>query len=189
MAIPWLSAIGTLIVSAVLYGIWRVFIYPDYASPLRRLPMPPPMHPWLGHAKAKFESPNDPSIDIWMETIPNDGLIRVKNELNDDAVIATSPEMLKTVLVDNAYDYCKAPGIRRILRLVLGDGLVVVEGEAHRYQKKRLLPHFGSSQIKDLYPLFWEKSSELVKLLSAQCSLDRITFGQWCSRVTLDIIG
>lgn len=49
----------------------------------------------------------------------------------------TTPMTLKTVLGDNAYDYIKQPSTVDALRPVLGDGLVLAEGDEHKFQRKR----------------------------------------------------
>jgi cytochrome P450 len=58
------------------------------------------------------------------------------------------------------------------------------------------MPAFAYRHIKDLYPTFWEKSSEMVKLVSSEiqshAALDGsavVHFASWLNRTTLDIIG
>ena len=54
------------------------------------------------------------------------------------------------------------------------------------------MPAFNFRHIKDLYPIFWSKSRELVEMLKIE--LDKkadsvVEVGDWASRATLDIIG
>ena len=63
------------------------------------------------------------------------------------------------------------------------------------------MPAFAFRHVKDLYPIFWSKSREMVKAIQSAVQADReqaesdskqvppIEFGQWASRATLDIIG
>lgn len=67
------------------------------------------------------------------------------------------------------------------------------------------MPAFAFRHIKDLYPVFWTKSQELIQALSthmvkaaneaskpensAEASKTSADVGHWASRVTLDIIG
>ena len=60
------------------------------------------------------------------------------------------------------------------------------------------MPAFAYRHVKNLYPMFWDKSKELVRtlLISIQDSNARDTFenvtvvvNDWASRATLDIIG
>ena len=79
---------------------------------------------------------------------------------------------------------------------MLGDGLVVSEDDIHRFQRKNLNPMFSFRHIKDLYPLMWPKSIELVDCIKAEMSTNGnpeagyvVTVDRWASRATLDIIG
>lgn len=65
-------------------------------------------------------------------------------------------------------------------------------------QRKNLMPAFAFRHIKDLYPVFWAKSREMVESISASLktalSIDEksgnvVEVGDWASRATLDIIG
>jgi cytochrome P450 len=60
-------------------------------------------------------------------------------------------------------------------------------------QRKNLMPAFNFRHIKELYPIFWSKSRELVESLENE--IDRrapdnvVEVGDWASRAALDIIG
>jgi cytochrome P450 len=86
--------------------------------------------------------------------------------------------------------------------LILGDGLVVVEGEEHKFQRKNATPAFSFRHIKDLYPIFWSKSAEMAQLIAAEIrnNLDRsadeksnnqgvVEINHWSNKATMDIIG
>ena len=112
---------------------------------------------------------------------------------NADRLLVTSMESLKAVIGDNAYDYEKPSPVRQFLVRILGAGLILVEGDEHRFQRKHLLPAFQTKQIKDLYPVFWSKSRALLEALEAELhdlgSNASVEFGEWATRVTVDIIG
>merc|ERR1712078_770690 len=73
--------------------------------------------------------------------------------------------------------------------MILGDGLILVEGKEHKFQRKHLLPSFQVSVIRDLYPTFWAKACELTHMMKEETTKPETEFGVWCTRVTLDIIG
>jgi cytochrome P450 len=125
-----------------------------------------------------------------MDEIPNDGIIRIPGFFNQDWLFLTDPATLSEVLVHKAYDFEKPSSIRQFLRIVLGDGLIVVEGDEHRFQRKHVSPAFSFRHIKDLYPLFWSKSVEMKNCVAAQaCQEDVVEINQWANKATLDIIG
>lgn len=132
----------------------------------------------------------------WLTTIPNDGIIRQPVIPGQYHYIPTTPKVLSELLVTRAYDFHKPSGGRNILRVVLGDGLVVSEDDIHRFQRKNLNPMFSFRHIKDLYPLMWSKSIELVDCVKAETSSNSnsesgyvVEVNRWASRATLDIIG
>ena len=187
------------------------FVWPFFVNPLRTLPGPKGGNIFIGFGLNQFSRPPAEDLRRWVADIPNDGLIYFRSWFNRPVVLPTTPEALKTVLNENPYDYEKPGRIVSLLRRVLGDGLILVEGDVHRFQRKNLLPSFQVKHIRELYPMFWAKSCELASSLLSESSpsapvpreafagLDRpaekhnggtvIEFGAWCMRVTLDIIG
>lgn len=132
----------------------------------------------------------------WVQTIPNDGLLRFRGFFNEDRLIPTSPETLKSILADNSYDFEKPAAIRKFLVKILGAGLILVEDNVHKFQRKNILPSFQLKHLKELYPVFWGKACGLVDGISDEIrekSVEKeapvIEFGEWATRVTLDIIG
>lgn len=75
---------------------------------------------------------------------------------------------------------------------ILGRGVLVVEGDEHRHQRKNLMPAFAFRHIKDLYGVFWDKTRDLVTALDSKLKDDPsqiIDISNYAGRVTLDIIG
>ena len=68
------------------------------------------------------------------------------------------------------------------------------ETKLQQRQRKLLMPAFNFRHVKDLYPIFWSKSQEMVNNISKAIKSDPsgssvIEIGSWSSRATLDIIG
>lgn len=70
---------------------------------------------------------------------------------------------------------------------------IVSANEYLKTQRKNLMPAFNYRHVKDLYPVFWSKSRELVeclkKALEDKSPDNVVEIGDWASRATLDIIG
>lgn len=131
-----------------------------------------------------------------MEAIPNSGLILVPGFFNSPGLILTNAESLAEVLVRKSYDYEKPTEVRNFLRQVLGDGLILTEGEEHKFQRKHLLPAFSFRHIKELVPVFWSRSLKLREEIGKEISEKRggdgsavVELNHWANKVTLDIIG
>lgn len=114
------------------------------------------------------------------------------------------------------FQFIKPGHFREGLARILGVGILLAEGDEHKKQRKDLMPAFAYRHVKDLYPVFWGKSRELVEHLKkaskstvpttekpkgsvqdlekSAADVKRhapgvIEVGEWSSRATLDIIG
>jgi cytochrome P450 len=54
--------------------------------------------------------------------------------------LLNSPEAIHRVLVENTANYCRTPATIRILRPIVGDGLLLSEGEDWRHQRRTIAP-------------------------------------------------
>lgn len=141
------GGLGRVLERAVLLNIgllilYQLLIYPFFVSPLRKLPGPEGGNLIIGYGMIQFMKPPGEKLKQWMNTIPNDGLIYFRGFFNMPTIVPTSHEALKAVLSDHTYDYEKPQRFINILRRILGDGLILVEGNIHKFQRKRECSHF-----------------------------------------------
>ena len=47
-------------------------------------------------------------------------------------LVITSPEFIKEILQTNAYDFRKMANVQNFMKVLLGDGLLTVDGEEHK---------------------------------------------------------
>lgn len=176
--------------SVLLLLVHKIFIKPHF-SPIKHLPAPDqgPAH------KRFFIEPSPVQLAQWAHDIPNDGFIRYHGILNVQKVLVTDPAAVQDIFITKPYSFIKPPPITKIIRSLLGDGLVVVEGEAHKTQRKAIQPAFKVRQIKNLYPVFERKTAELIDTLKeatqAKTGQDSslTDLGTYLHQVTLDVIG
>lgn len=71
-------------------------------------------------------------MERWINEIPNDGLIRFTIAFNAERLLLTSPAVLSEVMVKKVEDWEKPGQLRDSLSIVLGNSLVVAEGDDHR---------------------------------------------------------
>ncbi|KAI0487501.1 cytochrome P450 [Xylaria cf. heliscus] len=175
--------------AAVFWGL----IYPRLFSPLRHLDGPRNL---ISLTHRSLVVSGRPGGDLFLDLAkkyPDQEILNLS--AFDFQVVITKPRMLSDLLVHNAYDFIKPPKLSGLLRHVLGDGLVMVEGDEHKFLRKNTMPAFSFRHIKDLYPMMWEKSVLMSKVL--QDALENgegkgtgiVDLSNWTSRVTLDIIG
>ncbi|KAH8655041.1 putative P450 monooxygenase [Tricladium varicosporioides] len=181
-------------ISSINFSLWvfySVFIYPFFLSPLRHLPQPKGSWPIFRFGKAAFERPAGEAFLKFMKTVPNDGLINVPGFFNVDAILPTSPDALADILVHKNYDFEKPSELRLFLRRILGDGLILTEGDEHKFQRKHITPAFSFRHIKELVPIFWSKSAALCEGITTEMGENSgiVEVNHWANKVTLDIIG
>lgn len=143
--------------------------------------------------------------------MPNDGVLYYRWLFNEPRVLVTNPKALAEVLVQRSYEFIKPERVRVGIGRVLGVGVLLAEGDEHKVstlvgkesstrltlfqrQRRALMPAFSFRHIKDLYPIFWNKSREMTDAISASIkaspdSSSVVEIGDWSSRATLDIIG
>lgn len=175
-----------------LFWSYHLIIYPFVLSPFRHLPMLSGWYPFVGHGMVLFTRPPGQRYLEMMKATPNDGLIHTHSFLHTDRLLLTSPAAIADVLVSRSYDWEKAPWMRSFLRMFLGDGLLVSEGDSHKFQRKQIKPAFNFRNIKELYPVFWNKSLELCAVITEELRKKEdqvLEFNHFTTQVTLDIIG
>jgi cytochrome P450 len=137
-------------------------------------------------------------------------VIRYLGMFNSERLLITTPKGLSEVLTTKSYEWIKPSHVARGIGRLLGVGVLLAEGDDHKVQRKNLMPAFAYRHVKNLYPVFWDKSRETVQAMTAQVKAGGIPngdlpeyqkrpdvvndaavieAGEWASRATLDIIG
>lgn len=140
-----------------------------------------------------------PSGNLFLDLVkqyPNEELIALDSIGRQ--ILVAKPRLLADLLVHKCYDFAKPRRISAFLRRILGDGLIIVEEDQHKFIRKNTMPAFHARHITDLYPMMWSKAGILVRTLRRQIA-DAATaeskgsavleLTTWAHKVTLDIIG
>ncbi|KAJ5237472.1 hypothetical protein N7489_007563 [Penicillium chrysogenum] len=190
--------------AALIFGVitasklvYRLVLYPDYFTPLKHIYSPAGRSCLTGNSPSFLLETPYPQLREWAKNRPNQDLIRYYLVANLERVILTSPKALGELLVTKVYDFEKPELVRQSLRRITGDGVLLAEGEEHKTQRKNLMPAFAYRHIKNLYPIFWSKSVEMVKMIEEDLQSRKangnndntVRISNWASRATLDIIG
>jgi len=96
-------------------------------------------------------------------------------------------------ILNRSMEYFKPEAVKFYLMQTLGGGMLFVEGEKHRQQRKVMNPAFGPSQIRDLTETFVAKALELRDVWLAAMSNGekpaRLDVMSGLGKTTLDVIG
>jgi len=93
----------------------------------------------------------------------------------------------------NSYDYQKTQISRYNLSRVVGPGILIVEEDKHKHQRKIMNPAFSPAHVREHTDIFVEKSVQLRDIWADQSAKQggtgRIDVLSWLSKTTLDVIG
>ncbi|KAJ4303882.1 hypothetical protein N0V88_001480 [Collariella sp. IMI 366227] len=113
-------------------------------------------------------------------------------------VFVAKPQLLPDLLSHKCYDFAKPRRIAAFLRLIIGDGLITLEEDKHKFLRKNTLPAFHARHLTGLYPMMWSKAGILMRKLTSEIANGAtieskgsavLELTTWASKVTLDIIG
>ncbi|KAK0649244.1 cytochrome p450 monooxygenase [Cercophora newfieldiana] len=171
---------------------YRLWIYPNFVSPLRHLPGPKNHHFLLGHMISQFFSgnPNEPYLS-WVRQWPDAEMIRYFTFGNAEAILVTGLDAFRDVLSVKPYSFVKPELYKRFLGPVVGKGLVFAEGEEHKAHRKLMAGPFALNKLKQLIPVFKEKAEHLSGYFDRAIEVDggTVELVKTYTSITLDIIG
>ena len=80
-------------------------------------------------------SPNEPYLS-WMRKWPDAKMIRYFSFGNSEALLVTGLDALREILSVKTYLFVKPPVFEKLVRTIVGKGLLFAEGEEHKTQRK-----------------------------------------------------
>ncbi len=98
------------------------------------------------------------------------------------------PELVRRILVDDAEHFPKSDMVSNILKLLLGNGLFVANGEEWKRQRRMIDPAFAHARLQRVYPLMWEAAKAMHERLGALSDGDAIAVDEEMTHVTADVI-
>ncbi|KAF8477865.1 cytochrome P450 [Gautieria morchelliformis] len=191
---PVLSAIldvslGWFLVSAARM-LWSQF---HVASLLNHVPGPkPPSWLWGSEWHVHESVPGVPYIR-WKQQYGD--VVKYKGALGRNMLAISDYRAATYILGEHVFDFPKPQGAREWFRLLVGEGLLVVEGkEAHARQRRSFSPALHQQSIRPLLDTFYALASKMADTLSsriddAQGEAIEEDVQWWANRFSLDSIG
>jgi cytochrome P450 len=102
--------------------------------------------------------------------------------------ILNTPDAIKHVLVDNYENYTRTPTGFRLLRPMLGQGVLIAEGRAWKYQRRTLAPAFTPRAVSMLIPHMVDVTDETIAKLVTD-SARPVDLREVMQHMTLEIAG
>ncbi|CAJ2500199.1 Uu.00g030520.m01.CDS01 [Anthostomella pinea] len=182
----------SLAVAFPLYVVvWLSWIFPFYVSDLRHVPTVPNFPLWGQFLEIITTECGVPQRRWHEEHGP---IIRYFFPFGAERLSIADDEALKQMTVKNPYNYPKPVRAKLWMVRILGEGVLLAEGAEHVHQRKALAPGFSIQSIRNLTPVFWEKSLLLARCWREEMTAEKATTKsfevlEWLNRTTLDIIG
>jgi cytochrome P450 len=158
--------------------------------PATRQPLVPPSPPrapetmtFFGRVAAMRES----VLGSWGQRAYEEDIIQGRF-FGHSSFILNTPDSIKHVLVDNYENYTRTPTGLRVLRPILGEGLLIAEGRAWKHQRRTLAPAFTPRAVATLIPHMSAATDETIAKLRAACGAP-VDLREAMQRMTLEIAG
>jgi unspecific monooxygenase len=158
--------------------------------PATRRPLVPPSPPRapddmtaFGRLSAMRESP----INTWGRRAYEDDIVQGRF-FRRSSFILNTPDAIKHVLVDNYENYTRTPAGIRVLRPMLGQGLLIAEGKAWKHQRRTLAPAFTPRAVSMLVPHMIAVTEETIAKLATNVG-QPVDLREVMQRMTLEIAG
>src|SRR5882724_4357170 len=158
--------------------------------PVTRQPLVPPSAPrapetmtTLGRMKMMRES----VLATWGQRAYEEDILQGRF-FGHSSFILNTPDAIRHVLVDNYENYTRTPAGFRVLRPVLGEGLLIAEGRAWKHQRRTLAPAFTPRAVGTLVPHMIAATDETIAKLKAASGAP-VDLREAMQRMTLEIAG
>ena len=137
----------------------------------------------FGRLRAMRRSP----ISTWGQRAYEDDIVRGRF-FSRSSFILNTPDAIRHVLVDNYENYTRTPAGIRVLRPMLGQGVLIAEGRAWKHQRRTLAPAFTPRAVTSLVPHMVAVTDETIAKLRTVGSAP-IDLREAMQRMTLEIAG
>jgi len=161
-----------------------------YDTPVARPRLVPPCPPRapdnmtaFGRLLAMRESP----IATWSHRAYEEDVLQGRF-FGHSSFILNTPDTIRHVLVDNYENYRRTPAGIRVLRPMLGEGLLISEGRAWKHQRRTLAPAFTPRAVMTLVPHMLAATDATIAKLRA-ASHAPVDLREAMQRMTLEIAG
>ena len=161
-----------------------------YELPVAQQPLVPPSPPRTAQKSGALS---------WMRVLRKSALSAWSQRAYEEDIIpggffgrtsftVNTPDAIRHVLVDNYENYTRTAAGFRVLRPVVGEGLLTAEGQAWKHQRRTLSPAFTPRAVSLLVPHMVAVMDETIAKLQAAAGAP-VDLRETMQRMTLEIAG
>jgi cytochrome P450 len=151
------------------------------------IPPSPPRAPKTMTALGRMLAMRESILGTWSQRAYEEDIIQGRF-FGRSSFILNTPDAIRHVLVDNYENYTRTPAGLRVLRPILGEGLLIAEGRAWKYQRRTLAPAFTPRAVTTLIPHMLAATDDTIAKLKAASNAP-VDLREAMQRMTLEIAG
>ncbi|CCL99518.1 uncharacterized protein FIBRA_01536 [Fibroporia radiculosa] len=158
-------------------------------STLNNIPGPPPSSLWVGNLGQYFaRHGSEFQRHIAQDYGP---VTKVHGRFNSPILYVSDPKALHTIVVKEEHIFQNSEATQSTRHIMLGPGLLSMQGEKHRKQRKLLNPAFSIKHMRYMLPIFYQVVDKLRVAIERQVASgpQEIDMLNWMSRTALELIG
>ncbi|MBV8094381.1 MAG: cytochrome P450 [Acetobacteraceae bacterium] len=126
------------------------------------------------------------AVRMWPRSAYEQEMV-IDRQLTRTVILANAPDAIHHVLVENAQNYRRTPASIRVIRPIVGEGLLLSQGETWRHQRRTIAPALAARVVPILARHMAAVAAETVSSLTAESG--PINLLATMQRVALDIAG
>ncbi|MEH2511386.1 cytochrome P450 [Nitrobacteraceae bacterium AZCC 1564] len=151
------------------------------------IPPRPPLAPENLTAFSRLSLIRRNAIASWGKEAYEEDIVRGRF-FRRSSFILNTPEAIRHVLVDNYENYTRTPAGFRVLRPILGEGLLLAEGRTWKAQRRALAPAFSPRAVSLLVPHMVAAADEAIAKLDAKRGMP-VDLREAMQHLALDVAG
>lgn len=112
------------------------------------------------------------------------------NVLGTRQVVAYSPSALSAIL--HSKNFILPPRALNFNKTILGGGILTVEHDEHKQQRRIMAPAFGIGHIREITAQLWYTANQFAECLAVEVEKQTnkgIEVMTWMDKVSLDLMG
>jgi cytochrome P450 len=157
------------------------------ATPQPLVPPSPPRAPETMNVFGRMSAMRRSAIETWGQRAYEEDIVQGRF-FGRNSFILNTPDAIRHVLVDNYENYTRTPVGIRVLRPLVGEGLLTAEGRAWKHQRRTLAPAFTPRAVTPLVPHMIAATDETIAKLQGSCGAP-VDLREAMQRMTLEIAG
>jgi cytochrome P450 len=161
-----------------------------YELPIARRPLEPPRPPLASEHMGVFgwmKAMRTSALGAWGQRAYEEDIIKGRL-FGRSSFTVNTPDAIRHVLVDNYENYTRTPAGIRVLRPILGQGLLIAEGRAWKHQRRTLAPAFTPRAVTPLVPHMIAVTDDTIATLKGRCGTP-VDLREVMQHMTLEIAG